>query len=646
MKRDANSPAESEKNKKMASDKSSSPTSALQIGLDEVREELKEGIGSLTTKLGEVFFAHSQSLGAINFHGQHIAGLNAELSALKLEVKEKDQIINKLSRNYSDSLSRMKRDVDENTKERKNKNMVINGLQENPNENCLSVVVEFLKRLVPSITAKDIMTVYRLGKKISGTGSMSRSIMVRFKDPLVKIEVMKKKSSLKDSAQNKGIFCNDDLPEEQRRTRQKLREIGKFALKNGYDNVMVKGDKIWVEGKMFTGNELHLLPVNLQPENISTRIVGNGIGFSGESSYLSNFYPCNVRMENKSFCSAEQAFQYTKCVICEREDAGVYVMQVQDPAVIKSMGGKVFTTVEWEMKKSDMMKCILISKFNQNPELKAKLNATGSTPLYECTQSRFWGAGWLIDSPQWEKTSNFPGKNVLGKLLMEIRDNVEGSVNLVTASKLHEECLKEAKEREEPSEMETGSPKKIDGDENTVNIPIVDTTKPPTPTDGCDKAAEVEGVPAQVSDSESGKSDICSGGIEEVNTSMKNQENSNQVDGMLSHDSISFNSSTYLSENTSFTRKNVSRPDGGLDVNKLMNWTLPVLDTSVLHIPKGGHKSYTFNPSEEATAVSTPILIAKNLNKFKQRKKSTTCSYGSSNSKAAMLALMNKMLNK
>lgn len=46
--------------------------------------------------------------------------------------------------------------------------------------------------------------------------------------------------------------------------------------------------------------------------------------------------------------------------------------------------------VEWEAKKSDMMKC---SKFNQNPELKAKLSATGSTPLYECTQSRFWGTG-------------------------------------------------------------------------------------------------------------------------------------------------------------------------------------------------------------------------------------------------------------
>lgn len=125
-----------------------------------------------------------------------------------------------------------------------------------------------------------------------------------------------------------------------------------------------------------------------------------------------------------------------------------------------------------------------------------------------------------------------------------------------------------------------------------------------------------------------------------------NQEDVKQVQDMPSHDSISFNSSTYLSENTRFTRKSLSKIDGHLDVNKLMNWTLPALDTSVLQIPKGEQKSYTFDPSKEASAVSTPILIAKNLNKFKQKRKSTTYSYRSNSEKAGMIALMNRMLNK
>lgn len=119
-----------------------------------------------------------------------------------------------------------------------------------------------------------------------------------------------------------------------------------------------------------------------------------------------------------------------------------------------------------------------------------------------------------------------------------------------------------------------------------------------------------------------------------------------ETDIISSHDSISFSSSTYLSGNTSFTRASVSKADGSLDVNKLMNWTLPKLNTSALPRSKGGHKNCSFNPGDEASAVSTPILIAANQDKFRHRKKSTKIEYGSSNEKASMLNLMNKMLEK
>lgn len=67
---------------------------------------------------------------------KQITGLTEEVDALKSEIEQKDKIIGKLSRTCNDQLSRMKREVDENTKERKNRNMVINGLPETPNENC------------------------------------------------------------------------------------------------------------------------------------------------------------------------------------------------------------------------------------------------------------------------------------------------------------------------------------------------------------------------------------------------------------------------------------------------------------------------------------------------------------------------------
>lgn len=387
-----------------------SPLSGMKQEISDVKTKLDEQVGSLTTKLGEAYFAQTEALQAMNFQSKQIAGLSDELTALRLEVKEKDRTIDKLSKNANEKYDYLKKEVDENTRERRSRNMVINGLPESNNENCMNTVVEFLKRLVPKITAKDLLAAYRLGKKTGGLKDFNRSVMVKFKDPQLKTEVMRKKSSLKNAIENKGIFCNDDLPEEKRRARQKIREVGKFAAKQGYKDVQVKGDKIWINGKLFTGNDLHLLPKDLQPENISTRKVGNGIGFAGESSYLSNYFPCTLRMGDKLFRSSEQAYQYQKCLFCEREDACPHIMQVEDPNVLSQMGNKIFPTVEWENTKADMMKCVILSKFGQNPELYDKLKATGSTPLYECTRNRFWGTGWKHDAPNWEKSSTFLGQ--------------------------------------------------------------------------------------------------------------------------------------------------------------------------------------------------------------------------------------------
>lgn len=598
--------------------------------LDSVKSDLKEQVGSLTTKLGEVYSTQSETLGAVNYQGRQIAGLVEELATLKLEVREKDKTIDKLSRNLNNQITTMKKEIDENTRERKNRNMVINGLPENVNENCVNTAVEFLKRLIPSITSKDIAAAYRLGRKM-GDSEFNRSTMVKFKDPQLKIDVMRKKSSLKDSEANKGIFCNDDLPEEKRRLRQKMREIGKFANKHGYENVQVKGDRIWINGKIFTGSDLHLLPKELQPENISVRKIGNGIGFAGESAYLSNYYPCSVRMGDKNFRSAEQAFQYQKCLFCEREDACVHIMQVDDPKVLSEMGNKIFTKKVWEDKKVDMLKCIAISKFDQNPELKEKLKATGSKPLYECTRSRYWGTGWKLDAPNWSKSSNFPGKNVFGNILMEVRDNPKGSgeepEKIITDKSMCGEDKKPENEGMETEEI----PAAEKGTEEQVQ-------QPPLPVMETKDVVPLQG---QIDEK-----------IDEEKSDEAKEENGNRegiMDGaenVSSHDSISFSSSTYLSGNTSFTRESVSRADGSLDVNKLMNWSLPKLNTSATVGKKGGHKNCSFNPSAEASAVSTPILIAANRERFRHRKKSTKMEFGSSDEKAAMLTMMNKMLKK
>ena len=67
----------------------------------------------------------------------------------------------------------------------------------------------------------------------------------------------------------------------------------------------------------------------------------------------------------------------------------------------------------------DLMRDILFAKFTQNEDLKAILVATGKRELKEHTpRDKFWGDGG--------KKGN--GKNMLGKLLMAVREDLADSV--------------------------------------------------------------------------------------------------------------------------------------------------------------------------------------------------------------------------
>lgn len=130
-------------------------------------------------------------------------------------------------------------------------------------------------------------------------------------------------------------------------------------------------------------------------------------------------------MHQSVFLSTEQGFQYHKSIICEREDIGLQLKYLSNPATIKQKGDKIPTCDNWERTKESVMKSIQLQKFSQNPKLKAKLLGTSGSSLLECTNSRFWGTGRFLDDEGWKGPGKFPGKNVLGKILEEIRDSFD-----------------------------------------------------------------------------------------------------------------------------------------------------------------------------------------------------------------------------
>jgi hypothetical protein len=62
----------------------------------------------------------------------------------------------------------------------------------------------------------------------------------------------------------------------------------------------------------------------------------------------------------------------------------------------------------------------------QHPELLKKLRETGTRPLAEADpRSKFWGIGTSADTSKANDPTKWPGKNVMGKLLDEIRTELK-----------------------------------------------------------------------------------------------------------------------------------------------------------------------------------------------------------------------------
>jgi ribA/ribD-fused uncharacterized protein len=73
---------------------------------------------------------------------------------------------------------------------------------------------------------------------------------------------------------------------------------------------------------------------------------------------------------------------------------------------------------DWDSIRNKIMKTALVFKFSQNKELRNILIETGDKNIIQrCSKDKYWGDG-------------YPGKgeNMLGKLLMEVREELRGKI--------------------------------------------------------------------------------------------------------------------------------------------------------------------------------------------------------------------------
>ncbi len=134
------------------------------------------------------------------------------------------------------------------------------------------------------------------------------------------------------------------------------------------------------------------------------------VEFRGEYRWLSNFHLVKIDYEGLVFPSTEHAYQASKASTIQER---VWIANAKTCGEAKRMGKEVNMWEGFEFVKKDVMYRVNKIKF-QNPELKAKLLATGDQELIE---GNTWGdTYWGV--------CNGEGFNHLGKILMKIREEI------------------------------------------------------------------------------------------------------------------------------------------------------------------------------------------------------------------------------
>ena len=140
--------------------------------------------------------------------------------------------------------------------------------------------------------------------------------------------------------------------------------------------------------------------------------------FKDEHAWLSNFEPVIIHSSGLNFQSVEIAYQASK-TNNYNDWKQFAALGPKDSGKAKYMGRKVTLIKDWEIKKVSFMKRFLYQKFMYD-KFRRKLLETGNSELIEGNywHDNYWGDCYC------QKCKGRPGQNMLGKLIMEIRNNI------------------------------------------------------------------------------------------------------------------------------------------------------------------------------------------------------------------------------
>ena len=194
-----------------------------------------------------------------------------------------------------------------------------------------------------------------------------------------------------------------------------------------YKAFFLSVDKVILNGKPYSHDDLDKLPPELRPSNTATVTKNNITAFYSRHSKLSNHFPCKFTTGEGEFTSVEQYLMYQKAIHFGDNLSASTIRQTDDPVTVKNLGKTIknFKPEVWKGVREQYMQVGISAKFEQNLQLAQYLKETGDSTLVEANPfDNYWGVGLSMSNEDvWIKT-NWKGANKLGQMLEELRESI------------------------------------------------------------------------------------------------------------------------------------------------------------------------------------------------------------------------------
>jgi len=145
--------------------------------------------------------------------------------------------------------------------------------------------------------------------------------------------------------------------------------------------------------------------------------------------YISNWYKSDMVIDSVKYSCVEQYMMHQKALLFEDYYIADLIINTKAQKEIKALGRQVrnFNEAVWVKHRFDIVKRGVIGKFMCNDKLMVEfLKHKPGTVFVECPPwDTIWGIGVGIEDRRRLNEKNWRGMNLLGKVLKEVRIEME-----------------------------------------------------------------------------------------------------------------------------------------------------------------------------------------------------------------------------